>query len=263
MSEQQNALRRVQERFGRHALDYIASEGHAKGSDLEKLLELAKPQKNWLVLDVATGGGHTALKIGPHVKRIIAGDLSEAMLKAARNHIEGKHSQGIEFVCTNAELLPLTSETLDLVTCRIAAHHFDDACRFIRASWRVLRCGGRLVVQDHVLPDDPATAQYVDSFERLRDPTHNRALTEQQWRAAFNDVGFDVEQSELLVKRHHFSSWAERQGCTQRTIDQLVEAVQNAPAAVTQWLAPHAFGRPEATFINHHIIIAGTKPVPC
>ena len=253
-------LRRVRERFARHAQNYVASEGHAKGFDLDLLVEIAETQNNWVVLDIATGGGHTALKIAPHVARVIASDLSHTMLRAARDHIEKTPTGRIEFICAEAELLPFQSNTFDLVACRIATHHFQDAIRFISASLRVLKNGGHLVVQDHVLPDDPATACYIETFERSRDPTHNRAFTEREWRKAFADAGFRVEQSELLVKRHHFLSWANRQSCTQQTIDRLIALVESAPEAAIQWLQPQAFGEPEASFANHHIIIAGTKP---
>jgi len=260
MTTEKYSLRQVQDRFARHARDYVASEGHARGLDLDLLLEMARPQMNWAILDIATGGGHTALKIAPHVAWVVASDLSHGMLRAAQDHIAETNAERVEFACADAELLPFQSGAFDLVACRIAAHHFQDVFGFISASWRVLKNGGRLVVQDHVLPDDPATAHYVDAFERTRDPTHNRAFTEQQWRTALEEAGFDVERSELLVKRHNFLEWVSRQSCTQQAIEQLTEMLERAPEAASQWLLPLAFGKPEASFINHHIVIAGRKP---
>ena len=83
MKPDQEAKSRSQERFGQFAERYVTSQSHAKGSDLDRLFEIANPQADWLVLDVATGGGHTALKFAPHVQSVIASDLTFKMLAAS------------------------------------------------------------------------------------------------------------------------------------------------------------------------------------
>ena len=142
-----------QERFGRFAPSYVTSAGHARGAELERLLALAAPQAEWRALDVATGGGHTALKIAPHVRQIVASDLTPAMLEAARAHI-GLQAPNAAFTAADAEALPFADEAFDLLTCRIAPHHFPDVFAFVRECARVLKPGGRLVVQDLTVPDD-------------------------------------------------------------------------------------------------------------
>ena len=76
-----------QQRFGQYAQAYVTSKPHAQGSDLERLLVLAQPQADWMVLDVATGGGHTALKFAPHVAHVTVSDITAAMLAAAEKHL--------------------------------------------------------------------------------------------------------------------------------------------------------------------------------
>jgi len=122
-----------------------------------------------------------------------------------------------------------------------------------------LRPGGLLLVQDHVLPEDGEAACYVDLFEKVRDPGHNRAFTESEWRVMFEDAGLTVEQAERLVKRHEFVSWAERQGCAPETIAQLVDMMKNAPPLAAEWMMMENIGTPDASFANHHLIIAGRK----
>ncbi|MFL7790536.1 MAG: methyltransferase type 11, partial [Anaerolineae bacterium] len=56
-----------QERYTQYAQGYVTSKAHAQGSELERLVDIARPQPNWIVLDAATGGGHTALAFAPHV----------------------------------------------------------------------------------------------------------------------------------------------------------------------------------------------------
>jgi len=116
------------ERYGKFAQGYVTSQTHAKGADLDRLVEIAQPQADWVALDVATGGGHTALKFAPHVKRVIASDITPAMLEKARAFIGEQGVANIDFKEADAENLPFDDRSFDLVTCRIAPHHFPD-CR--------------------------------------------------------------------------------------------------------------------------------------
>src|SRR6476469_6894089 len=114
----------AQERFGKFAQGYVESKGHASGDDLARLIELVQPQPDWLMLDVATGGGHTALKFAPLVKKVVALDLTPQMLEAAEKFITSKGVTNVEFKQGDAENLPFEANTFDLVTCRIAPHNF-------------------------------------------------------------------------------------------------------------------------------------------
>jgi ubiquinone/menaquinone biosynthesis C-methylase UbiE len=248
-----------QERYTRYAQGYVTSKAHAKGSELERLVEIAQPQPDWTALDVATGGGHTALAFAPHVTQVVATDLTPKMLEKAEAHITGQGVTNVEFKLADAEDLPFENETFDLATCRIAPHHFVDCAKFVQEGARVLKPGGLLLVQDHVLPDDEKAARAVDAFERLRDPSHNRAFDESEWQRMFKDARLTVEHSEQIIKRHEFIPWAERQGCTPEVIEQLTAMMQQAPAAARDWMQPQDWSTPEATFANHHIIIAGRK----
>ena len=68
-------------RYTRFADGYVTSETHARGSDLDRLLAIVQPQSHWRALDIATGGGHTALKFAPHVAHVVASDLTPRMLE--------------------------------------------------------------------------------------------------------------------------------------------------------------------------------------
>jgi len=167
--------------------------------------------------------------------------------------------KNVDFELADAENLPFEDACFDLVTCRIAPHHFPDTFRFVQEAARVLKPGGLLLVQDHLLPDDQDAALYVDAFEKLRDPSHNRAFPEYEWRGMFLDGGLTIEHTEQLVKRHEFVTWAERQGCTPETIEKLTVLLKQAPEIAAAWMDATAIGTPDATFVNHHIIIAGRK----
>ena len=249
-----------QARYTQFAAGYVSSETHAHGSDLDRLLAIAQPQPHWQALDIATGGGHTALKFAPQVKHVVASDLTPRMLEKARQFIrEVKGLANVSFKQADAENLPFEDERFDLVTCRIAPHHFPDVRRFLRECARVLRAGGTLMLQDHVLPTDVESARFVDAFERLRDPSHNRGFNADEWLDMCGGAGFRVDYSEQYIKRHDFQPWVERQGNDKATVARLVQMLREAPASAREWMDPRDWGGESATFVNRHMLIRATR----
>lgn len=258
MTSSQDSKSLSRARYTQFADGYVTSETHAQGSDLDRLIAIARPERRWNALDIATGGGHTALKFAPFVAHVIASDLTPLMLEKARRHIVRDNGvTNVSFQEADAENLPFESDRFDLVTCRIAPHHFPDAPLFLRECGRVLRPGAVLILQDQLLPDDDRSAQFVDAFERLRDPSHNRAFNEADWTTMCAEAGFAVEHCEPYIKRHQFLPWAQRQGNDKSTIEQLIQMMRKAPPAAQTWMDPTDWGTESATFVNRHIIIRG------
>jgi len=248
-----------QQRFGQFAQGYVTSKSHASGDDLNLLLEMAAPQPEWLALDIATGGGHMALMIAPYVARMVAGDLTPLMLEAAREFIQPQ-ADNVSYMATDAENMAFANATFDLVTCRIAPHHFPDCFRFVQECARILKTGGLLVIQDHVHPEEEAAGRYIDAFEKLRDPSHNRAFAEYEWRGMYLDAGLSVERVEIVSKSGgKMVVWAERQGCSPDVIERLQIMLAQAPEAVAAWMKPKYAGTPDAAFNHNYILISGKK----
>ncbi|MCA9917809.1 MAG: methyltransferase domain-containing protein, partial [Anaerolineales bacterium] len=122
---------KVQQQFGANAAAYATSTVHAKGYSLARLVEITQPQPDWQVLDVATAAGHTAFVFAPHVAHVIASDLTPEMLTVAAGLATEKGLSNVSFEPADAEALPYQDATFDLVTCRIAPHHFPDIQQFI------------------------------------------------------------------------------------------------------------------------------------
>ena len=68
-----------------------------------------------------------------------------------------------------AEALPFEDESFNLVTRRIAPHHFDSISEFLAEVHRVLKPGALFALVDNVVPQG-SVGDYVNAFERLRDP---------------------------------------------------------------------------------------------
>src|SRR5881394_747464 len=108
----------VQQQFGKSAASYVTSPIHKDGKDLQKLVKLASIKGQEEVLDIATGGGHTANGFAPFVKKVTALDLTSEMLVAAEEFIKGNGHQNVEFIQGDAEKLPFSGASFDIVTCR-------------------------------------------------------------------------------------------------------------------------------------------------
>lgn len=227
----------VRQQFGANAAAYATSKVHAQGASLARLVELVNPQPQWQALDVATAAGHTAFIFAPHVAQVIASDLTPEMLPVATKVAQEKGITNVVFKEADAEALPFADASFDLVTCRIAPHHFPNVQRFIQEAARVLRHGGILAVVDNIVPDGEA-GSYVNDFEKLRDPSHHRCLGLNEWVEGFQAAGFAVLQQETALKEMTFNDWAKRMQPSTETIDRLRKLLLHAPAAAADFLQP-------------------------
>ena len=170
---------------------YRQSQTHAEGPDLDLVVEWCAPGPGRKVLDVATGGGHVARRLREAGCEVVTVDPAPGMLPD---------------VVGSAEHLPFEDGSFDVVVCRIAAHHFPD---IEAAVAEMARVSERLLVIDDLLFD----GEDVEEAHRLRDPTHVRSYTEDEWRETVEANGFEVEQVELFGDRRlALEPWLERTG---------------------------------------------------
>jgi ubiquinone/menaquinone biosynthesis C-methylase UbiE len=224
MSDQ---ARRVQEQFGAIAAAYVASPGHATGDDLAQLTAWGRALAPGRVLDMATGGGHTALALAPIARRVIAYDVTEPMLRAARGLLRDRGTATAAFVAGDVEALPFEDGAFDVVTCRIAAHHFADVATAVREVRRVLRPGGSFLLQDILGHDDAEAAAFIVEVERRRDPSHVRAYRAVEWKAFLRAAGLTIMDTAVVAKGRPWEEWTTRTRMTpeaRRDLDSFVLA---------------------------------------
>jgi SAM-dependent methyltransferase len=179
---------------------------HREGPDLDLLVEWCEPDDGVKVLDVATGGGHVARRLREAGCTVVTVDPAPGMQPD---------------VVSRAEDLPFADGSFDVVTCRIAAHHFEDIRRAVQEMARVTQ---RLVViEDNVFVDEA-----VEEAERLRDPTHVRCYSEEEWKELLTDAGLEVEQIERFERHPDVADWLAR-----------VETPPDDAARVRELLADH------------------------
>ena len=234
----------VQEQFGKNAAGYLTSTPHALGKSLERLVVLTNPQKSWRALDVATGSGHVAYTFAPHVARVWATDITQEMLDLVKAEAAKRGLANVRATYAKAEALPFEDASFDLVTCRIAPHHFDSIPHFLAEVHRVLTRQGVFAVVDNVVPAG-SVGDYVNAFERFRDPSHLRAWTIEEWRAALKAYGFAIAHEEQLHKQMEFKSWAARHDANMQNL--LRAMLAQVTAEVKATLEPKGDGA-ELTF---------------
>jgi ubiquinone/menaquinone biosynthesis C-methylase UbiE len=243
----------VQEQFGATAAHYLTSKPHAKGKSLERLVELVQPQPGWRALDVATGAGHTAYAFAPHVARVWATDITEEMLALVRDEIEKRKLANVRVAYAKAEALPFEDQSFELLTCRIAPHHFDSIAAFLDEARRVLKSGATLAIADNVVPPG-SVGDYVNAFERFRDPSHLRAWTMEAWRAALVEHGFAIRHEESASKSIEFSSWASRHDAMMQAL--LKAMLAETTPAVKAFLKPQERGSETTFHLSEGLFIA-------
>ena len=165
------------------------SEPHREGEDLDLVVDWCEPGPGVTALDVASGGGHVARRLGEAGCDVVTADPAPGMRAD---------------VLASADHLPFADRSFDVVVCRIAAHHFPDVRAAVDEMGRVSR---RLLVIDDLLYDGEA----VEEAHRLRDPTHVRSHTEDEWRDFVAAAGFEVERVQVFTPRRlALEPWLDR-----------------------------------------------------
>jgi ubiquinone/menaquinone biosynthesis C-methylase UbiE len=249
---------KVQQRFGEFAQNYVTSSVHSSSYSLERLIELVQPAPGQKALDIATGGGHVALAMARKGADVIASDLTPAMLRAARAHIQ---EQGFmaKYAQVDAQHVPFKDNSLDLVTSRIAPHHFPDPAEFVRECARIVRPGGVVGLVDQVGPEESDAAQYVNAFERLRDPSHVWEYSQSAWESFFAEAGLRVRHKELARNRLEFEWWTKMQNNDADTVTRLRVMLKQAPEAVARWLEPDLPASGPSSFSLWQLILIAVK----
>jgi ubiquinone/menaquinone biosynthesis C-methylase UbiE len=228
----------VRAQFGRSAAAYASSDVHARGDSLGLLVELVRPEPHWKALDVATGAGHTALAMASHVARVIASDLTAEMLGETARLARERGLTNLETRTADAESLPFPDASFDLVTCRLAFHHFPHPDAAVREFARVLKPGAVLGFADNIAVEDAAGAAAYNAYEKLRDPSHHEVLPLSKLIALVESSGLHVEATRSFAKEFEFHQWADRMHVSDADELRLLDMLRTLPASAVPLLAP-------------------------
>ena len=146
------------DQFERHSANYGKSHILANTADVASALEHIDVLPGSRALDIATGGGHTAIYLATRGFTVTASDISQAMLDNAKS-LAAERGLSIETRLHEAEKFPYSAASYDLVACRVAAHHFSNRESFLSEVTRVLKPGGHFLLIDGSIPDGEPIAE--------------------------------------------------------------------------------------------------------
>lgn len=201
-----NNEQKAREVFGARAAYYTTSVSHTDQAVLDRVVELCRPTPDAVALDIATGTGHTALALAPHVKQVIATDITPEMLDQGRALQAEKGIANVEFRLAGVDDLPFADGSFDIVTCRRAAHHFADIHHALAEMQRVLKPGGRLVIDDRSVPEDDFVDATMNRLDVLHDESHIREYRPSEWETMLVEAGFKITTVETYTRHRPLSS---------------------------------------------------------
>ena len=232
----------VNEQYSPRALAYLTSAVHAQGEDLAQLSHIVGARPDSLALDLGCGGGHAAFLLAPLVKKVVAYDLSEAMVATVRAEAARRGLDNLDARHGSAERLPCPDAAFDIVVSRYSVHHWRDARAGLRETRRVLKPSGLAVFMDVVTPGLPLLDTWLQSVELLRDPSHVRNYSIPEWRSMLREAGLQPGEASRFKLRLEFASWIQRMNTTEVHVQAIQALRERAAAEVTKYFSVESDG---------------------
>lgn len=157
--------------------------------DAPRLERLMKLPATGALLDAGGGTGRASIRFAPHVTRVVVSDLSYAMLGQARA------KAGLSPLQAHAECLPFPDDTFARIMVVDALHHFCDQQAALDDLMRVLKPGGRMVIEE---PDiERPAARLVALAEKM---------------LLMGSRFYPADRVQAILRRHDASIRVERDG---------------------------------------------------
>jgi len=251
----------VLEQYDSRANAYLTSAVHAAGADLDAMAALAashaQAYPGAVALDMGCGGGHVTFRLAPLVHKIVACDLSAAMLETVAGEAARRGLTNVVTKRTAAEALPCPDASFDVVATRFSAHHWGGFAEGLAQMRRAAKPGALALFADVVSPGRESPNQrlldtWLQSIELLRDPSHVRNATVDEWRAALAAAGFAVDTVTTYRLRIEFASWIERM----RTPDVHVAAIRSLQARADRAVRDYFEIEDDGSFTFDTVLIA-------
>src|SRR3989442_9658821 len=178
----------VVEQFTKQAVPFSTAPGVRDEEALRLLVEFTGAGPEDTVLDVACGPGLVVCALAAVVRRATGIDLTPAMIERARALATEKGLGNVSWRVGDVLPLPYPDGAFSLVVSRFAFHHFLEPRAVLAEIQRVCAPGGRVVLVDVAASEDAAKAAAFNRVEKLRDPSHVRALTLAEMQALFAEL---------------------------------------------------------------------------
>ena len=179
----------ILDQFTRQAAPFNTARTIADESALRLLVEFSGATRDDTVLDVACGGGLVVCAFAQVARHATGIDVTPAMLDRCRALAGDKGLANVSWEQGDVQSLPYADATFSIVVSRFTFHHFLQPLAVLKEMVRVCAPGGRIVVADVDAAADRVKADEFNRMEKLRDPSHVRALPSSELKALFRAAG--------------------------------------------------------------------------
>lgn len=189
---------------------YLTSSVHAQGIEFQKMQQLIQSHQFKTVLDLGCGGGHVSYQVAPWVEQVTAYDLTPSMVELVAQQATQKGLNNVIAQQGAAESLPFADQSFDCVISRYSAHHWQNVAQAMAEICRVLTPQGKVVMVDILGNSNPVMDTFFQTIESIRDPSHVRNYSLQEWVHFAECAGLRIECVEKQHLELEFQSWTER-----------------------------------------------------
>jgi ubiquinone/menaquinone biosynthesis C-methylase UbiE len=184
---------RILDQFTRQAAPFASAPAIRDEETLNRIVQWAGTGPDDTVLDVACGPGLLVCAFARVARHATGVDMTPAMLEQARKVQQEQGLTNVSWQRGNVYSLPFPQAQFSIVSSRFAFHHLQDPLLALREMKRACKPGGRIVVAD--MAPLPAKAAALNAAEKLRDPSHVRALPVNELRGLFEQAGISTPQA--------------------------------------------------------------------
>jgi ubiquinone/menaquinone biosynthesis C-methylase UbiE len=185
----------ILDQFTRQASPFANAPAIRNQEALRRIVVMAEAGGDDTALDVACGPGLLVCAFAKVVRHAMGIDVTPAMLEQARLEQKRTGLGNVTWQLCNIPPLPFADQTFSIVTSRFALHHLLDPLAVLKEMRRVCLPGGRIVIADSA--PSPEKADAFNAMERLRDPSHVRAMPVEQLRDLFREAGLAEPRQEF------------------------------------------------------------------
>jgi demethylmenaquinone methyltransferase/2-methoxy-6-polyprenyl-1,4-benzoquinol methylase len=156
------------------------------------------------VLDLAGGTGDLTALMARRVGqkgRVVISDINGSMLGVGRERLVDEGIVGnVEYVQANAEVLPFPDNYFDCVTIGFGLRNVTDKDKALRAMYRVLKPGGKLLILEFSKPTMPLLSKVYDLYSFKLLPMMGKVITDDadSYRYLAESIRMHPDQETLL-----------------------------------------------------------------
>jgi len=200
----------IVEQFTKQAVPFSTAPGVRDEEALRLLVDFTGAGPDDTVLDVACGPGLVVCALAGVVRHATGIDVTPAMIERARTLAAEKGLANVSWHVGDVLPLPYPDGGFSIIVSRFAFHHFPEPRAVLAEMKRVCAPGGRVVLVDVAASEDPAKAAALNRMEKLRDPSHVRALTLAELEGLFAEVGLPAPRAAFYQLKSELEGLLER-----------------------------------------------------